>query len=126
MLPDFTTLTPRSTGTTDSLVLGGIPAREENFGVVYDGHLRVPRDGVYRFTLASDDGSRLIIDRNTVVNNDGVHGTTEQHGDIALKAGDHPFTLLFFQGVGGKDLGVRFEGPGIAQRPLSPDQLFHE
>ena len=125
-LPDFAALTPKLSGTTDSLVLRHIPATDENFGLVYDGYIRVPRDGVYRFYLLSDDGSRLIIDKDTVVNNDGVHWPIEQHGEIALKAGNHPFILSFFQGVGGKALGLQYEGEGVPRRTMSPDQLFHE
>ena len=126
MLPDFATLSPKSSGTTDSLVTGRIKTSGEKYGVVYDGYLRVPRDGVYRFFLLSDDGSRLVIDRDTVVNNDGIHWPTEKVGEIALRAGDHPFTLSYFQGAGGQALGLSYEGPGVLRQPLPPSQLFHE
>jgi hypothetical protein len=126
MLPDFAALTPKSSGTTDSLQLGRIPTGEENFGVVYDGYIRIPRDGVYRFYVWSDDGSRLILNKDTLVNNDGVHWPIELHGEIALKAGDHPFVLSYFQGTGGKALGLQYEGPGVPRQFVSPDQLFHE
>jgi hypothetical protein len=125
-LPDFQQLAPQSSGTTDSLVIGRISPSEKSFGIVYDGYLRVPRDGVYRFFLLSDDGSRLVIDGETVANNDGVHGPTEVLGEIALKSGDHPFTLLYFQGSGGKALSVWYEGPGIPRQVIPPMQLFHE
>ncbi|RPH37378.1 glycoside hydrolase family 2 [bacterium] len=126
MLPDFAALTPKSSGTTDSLVIGRIKASEDHFGIVYNGYLRIPRDGVYRFFLLSDDGSRLVIDRDTVVNNDGTHWPTEKRGEIALKAGDHPFTLSYFEDFLGDVLELSYEGPGIARQPISPDQLFHE
>ena len=126
MLPDFSTLTPKSSGTTDSLVIGRIKASEDHFGIVYDGYLRIPRDGVYCFFLLSDDGSRLVIDGDTVVNNDGPHGPTEQRGEIALKAGDHPFILSYFEDIGGEALELLYEGPGVPREPISANQLFHE
>ena len=70
--------------------------------------------------------ARLVMDRDTVVNNDGLHGPTEKIGEIALKAGDHPFTLMYFQGSGGKVLGLWYEGPGIQRQAVSPGQLFHK
>ena len=126
LLPDFGALVPKSSGTTDSLALGRISPSENSFGIVYDGYLRVPRDGVYRFFLLSDDGSKLVVDGQTVIDNDGIHGPTEKRGEIALKGGDHPFSLSYFQGSGGKLLDVGYEGPGIPRQAISPSQLFHE
>jgi hypothetical protein len=125
-LPDFSALSPKSSGTTDSLTTGGIRGSENNFGMFYEGCLKVPLDGVYRFFLVSDDGSRLVIDRDIVVNNDGVHGPTEKVGEIALKAGNHPFTLSYFQGTGGQELVLSYEGPGIQRQLVSPGQLSHD
>jgi len=73
----------------------GLPeyAREEYFGLSFEGWIQVPTTGIYRFTIASDDGSSLTIDGRTVVDHDGYHGLTRKSGSIALDAGRHTFRL---------------------------------
>ena len=44
------------------------------------GFLDVPSTGDYAFSTASDDGSRLWIDEELVVANDGHHGVMGQKG----------------------------------------------
>ncbi len=88
--------------------------RAEEFGLVFTGYLRVPRDGLYTFWLTSDDGSDLIIGDRTVIDHDGLHSATDQAGTIGLEAGLHRLTVRFFQRGGGRDLRLtgRLEGEG--------------
>ena len=57
----------------------------------------MPADGQYTFYTNSDDGSNLYIDNVLVVNNDGLHGATEQSGTIGLKAGKHAISVGYIQ-----------------------------
>src|SRR5262245_34772825 len=50
----------------------------DDFYVRWTGVLRVPKDGRYTFYLESDDGSRLFLDGQQVVNNDGQHEMVEK------------------------------------------------
>ena len=61
--------------------------RKEFFGLRFRGYLRVPATGVYGFHLSSDDGSRLILDGQTVADNDEIHGMGERTGWVGLAAG---------------------------------------
>lgn len=70
----------------------------DNFYVVWNGVLRVPKDGAYTFFLESDDGSRLVIDGKQVVDNGGLHPMEEKSGAAELKAGDHEIKVEFFEG----------------------------
>ena len=54
----------------------------------------------YLFTLNSDDGSALLIDGFTVIDNDGEHSAKAISGSIALEAGQHTIELQYFQGPG--------------------------
>jgi hypothetical protein len=57
---------------------------------------------------AAPDGSRLIIDGEIVVENDGVHYYLEQAGDVvALTSGRHTFELQYFHKEGKLFEGVR-------------------
>jgi len=64
VLPDFTRLTPLKTGTVSNFDLGameGLMSRNEHVGLQFTGYLQIPRDGLYTFSLTSDDGSQLFI-----------------------------------------------------------------
>lgn len=104
----------RTTATAPALT--GVERREQ-FGLTFEGYIRVPEDGIYDFTLASDDGSHLRIGSDVVVDHDGLHGMSERFGQIALRQGLHRFHLSFFQAGGGVGLSLRIRAPG------SPD--FH-
>ena len=47
---------------------------EDRFQTEVIGNLNITAAGTYQFRLTSDDGSRLLLDDNLVINNDGLHG----------------------------------------------------
>ncbi|HMQ48080.1 MAG TPA: DUF1080 domain-containing protein [Saprospiraceae bacterium] len=99
---------------------------EDHFALEYTGYLNVPKDNNYVFRLASDDGSRLYIDGQTVIDHDGLHGAENKDGEIALRQGLHPFRLVFFQGSGGKHVSLEwksFDDDGFNLIPAV--QFFH-
>ncbi|HYF69272.1 MAG TPA: family 20 glycosylhydrolase [Ohtaekwangia sp.] len=93
------------------------------FALTYSGLIEVHSDGIYTFYLSSDDGSTLQIGERMVINHDGFHGNVEKSGQIALRKGLHPFLLRYFDGGGGKDLTLLFEGPGI-EKKIVPESAF--
>ena len=106
-LPDFTALEPVGKLYTTRLDIAprsfkeGFPEvtdRLEWFGLQYRGVLRVERAGTYTFGLNSDDGSRLYIGSQLVIDNDFEHDPVLKTGSIALGAGEYPLTLTYFQG----------------------------
>ena len=99
--------------------------RETNFGLRFRGYIDCPREGVYTFSTSSDDGSSLRIGDVLVVDNDGLHGSREVSGQIALAAGRHAIEVLFFQRGGDIELGVAWEGPGISPAPIPAKALSH-
>ncbi|UCE20823.1 MAG: alpha-L-fucosidase [Candidatus Aminicenantes bacterium] len=123
-LPDFDELAPVSSGEVESFDISRRD-RKEHFGFRFTGYITVPRDGVYKFYVASDDGSRLFIGRDLVVDNDGLHGSVEVMGRIALEKGSHPITVGFFQKTGGVDFEVSYSGPRIEKQTIPASSLFH-
>lgn len=123
-LPDFSTLEVKSEGTASSLN-PAVGERRDNFGVIFDTYLLVPQDGRYTFHLGSDDGSRLLIDGEVVATMDGVHPVQYASNAIELKAGAHELQIEFFEGGGGEELYLQWEGPGIQRTNIeawfSPD-----
>jgi hexosaminidase len=99
--------------------------RAEGYGLVFRGLLTVPDDAMYEFALASDDGSTFTIGEQLVVDNDGLHGTQERTGMIALRAGRHPITVRFFQAGGGADLWLKVRRAGGDWQEIPASWLQH-
>jgi hypothetical protein len=64
------------------------------------GYLAVARAGNYTFTTSSDDGSRLFIDGQLIVDNGGIHGSQTATGRAQLEPGPH-FVLIEYEQAGG-------------------------
>lgn len=90
----------------------------EHFAFRCVGGIEIAETGVYRFLLTSDDGSRLRVDQETIVENDGEHAPREEEGEIALAKGLHDIEVFYFQGAEGKELRVEAEGPDRKRGPL--------
>ena len=124
VVPAFDSLTPLS-----RKVVGRIstaPAgKDEHFALLFDGYLRVPEDGIYKFYVTSDDGSLLWIDGKKIVDNNGTHGAREMEGEVPLQAGLHRFRTGYFQTVTGMELKVQWEGPSFGKRDLEGEVLWH-
>jgi alpha-L-fucosidase len=123
-LPDFSSLVPASQG--ESLGFDLAPRRQDDhFGFAYEGFVRLPADGVYVFSVESDDGSRLVVDGRELVLNDGVHAMEEREGETALAAGLHRLYVDFFEKTGQEGLRVSYKGPGLPKSLIPPDALRH-
>ena len=60
--------------------------------------IEIPEDNTYTFYINSDDGSKLYINNQLLIDNDGQHGQVELSGAIALTAGVHDVKVEYFQG----------------------------
>ncbi len=143
-LPDFALLSPVGYIYTYALNvptrfygqgMPGVTDRIEWFAIDYEADFWINKPGKYRFTLTSDDGSRLEVDGKLVVDNDGVHQTLTMGGSAVLEAGSHHIHVPYFQGprdevalvlevaAPGEEFHVfdlRDFRPGPAARPSAP------
>ena len=99
--------------------------RADDFALRFTGYIRVPHDGIYTFYTSSDDGSRLDIGGEPVVDNDGLHGANEQAGTAALRAGTHPIAVTFFEAGGNALLEFSWKGPGIPKQRVPREVFLH-
>ncbi len=95
------------------------------FGARIRGFIKVPTDALYTFYLTCDDGGVLKIDNDLVVDNDGQHSALLKSGQVALKAGSHPFAIDFIEAGGGFTLRLSYSTPGKAPQAI-PDDWFHQ
>ena len=98
--------------------------RNETISLRFEGVIKIPTDGRYKFYTTSDDCSRLYLNGKMVVNNGGTHGMEEKSGVVDLKAGLAPVVVTFSQGGGGVGLKVEWEGPEIPRAEIPKGVLF--
>ncbi len=98
---------------------------EENFAFEYSGYIKIPMDGIYTFYLSSNDGSRLYLNGDVFIDNDGPHGTREVSNATALRQGDYAIQLSYFQTGGGLFLKVFWKGPDFEKAEIPGSVLFH-
>ena len=104
----------------------GYPVEPKNdIGLVFDGYVEIPEDGIWSFYAYTDDGSRMMIDGQVVVDNDGLHSRNEKTGQAALRKGMHPIRIEYFdQGGGMLEAGFVLEDG--RREPFRPEQLWHK
>jgi alpha-L-fucosidase len=123
-LPDFSALAPKAEGVLPAPKLD-LKREHEYYGVVFSGYINVPAEGVYAFFLASDDGSRMMVDGQLLIDNDGLHGLEQKRGVAALEKGLHPVRIEYFNKTGGEELSVFWTGPGLRMEAVPASAFFH-
>ena len=98
--------------------------KKEHVGLVYNGLISITADNIYDFYLSSDDGSKLWIDGELLVN-DGLHGNEEKAMKVALKKGLHQLKLAYFQGTGGAALELKIASSTLKKQNIQRNLLFH-
>lgn len=98
----------------------GVTDREEWFAIDYTGKFWIDAPGTYRFSLLSDDGSRLWIDGQMVINLDGEHPPSGATVTATLTRGSHRIRVEYYQGPGYGVALVLAVAP-----PKSPYKIFH-
>jgi PA14 domain len=132
-LPNFAKMKPVGTIYTQSLNVPpqsftqgfpGVTKRFEWFAIDYTGRFWVAAPGLYRFSLLSDDGSKLYIDDELVIENDGVHPARDQRGEVDLTIGMHRIRVSYFQGPRMElALVMRVAPPGARFRIFTTDDF---
>ena len=88
----------------------GVPA--DNWSASYTGTLDPPTTGTYTFSLTSDDGSRLMVNGQQVINNWADQPPTTKTGTVSLTAGQKvSIEVDYFQDGGGSQLDLAWQPP---------------
>ncbi len=100
-------------------------APEDHFGLIYEGFVTVPEEGLYKLALGSDDGSLLYINNKLVIDNDGGHGMQFVKANLALKAATYSIKVVFFEGSGGQNLRLNVETPSGEKTEVPTEYFSH-
>jgi len=69
------------------------------FGIIFNTQMHITKSAVYKFSLNSDDGSRLWIGNKAIINNGGLHKMTVKEDSVYVEKGSYPVKIWYFQGI---------------------------
>ena len=99
---------------------------ERYIGLKFDGYIYIPETANYTISTLSDDGSKLFIDNELVVNNDGIHWLNEAYGVVKLEKGFHKININYFDQIGGTTLTCHIQEEGKQKQEINASQLYYE
>jgi hypothetical protein len=102
----------------------GVPA--DNFSVRWTGQVLSPATGNYTFRTVSDDGVRLWVNGQLIINNWTDHSpTTNVSAPIALVAGvKYDIKMEYYERGGGAVAKLLWSPPGQSTTVIPQSQLF--
>jgi len=99
---------------------------DNNFAIKFRGKIQAPIAGTYTFELQSNDGSKLFINADEIIDHDGEHGYTTASGQAILTEGFHDIEVQYFDGTGEARLELRWITPGETVAVVVPTgRFFH-
>ena len=99
--------------------------REDHFGLVFKGLLKIDEEGLYCLSLASDDGSKLWLDGELLWDLDRDGGGTREAW-LNLGKGYHRLEVQYFENYGGETMEVGLTGPGVDTTNIPANLLYYE
>jgi subtilisin family serine protease len=125
---NFNTLRNTKTDRTIDFNWGsGAPSNvnRDNFSVRWEGFIRPQYSQLYTFFLYSDDGSRLYINDQLVVNHWSDHGASEKSGTIQLTAGvNYAIRVEYYERSSGAVMRLSWSSPSQSKQVVPQARLF--
>lgn len=129
--PDFTMLKmTRTDANVNFRWGGGMPegsnlSSSETFSVRWLGKLQAPVTGRYRLITTSDDGVRLFINNQPILDHWSDHAATDDEGVIDLIAGAfYDIRLEFYENGGDAVIQLFWSYPGQSRQIVPTARLF--
>lgn len=94
------------------------------FSTRWTGTLHAPRTGEYTLFTRSNDGVRLWLDGQLIIDNWTEHSVTEDKAEVALQAGQaHKLKVEFFYAGGDVTMQLLWSGPGLDKQLIPTSNL---
>jgi len=88
------------------------------FSVRWRGEIEIPVTDTYTFTTRSNDGSRIYVNNQLVVEDWGTHAARDSSGTLALEAGSYPITVEYMQDGANANIIVSWESSLIPKQAI--------
>ena len=98
----------------------------DNFSIRWTGQVEAPVSGNYIFTTTADDGVRLWVNNNLVIDNWNDHPpTTDNTQSIALVAGQkYSIRMEYYESAVGAMAQLKWSYPGQGQQVIPQARLY--
>lgn len=96
----------------------------DTFSARFTGGIEAPMNGAYFFYVASDDGARLWVDDELVVDDWSIAGYHEASGLINLSRGRHDIRLDFVENFGPARVALFWKYPGQEKEIIPTINLY--
>jgi hypothetical protein len=95
------------------------------YSVRWTGQILAPASGTYTFATTSDDGVRLWVNGQALVDNWTGHAPTTNSGTITLTGAErYDIKLEYFQNKGGATISLAWTRPGATSEVIPSPDLF--
>ena len=115
----------KKSGITPVFGTDAVKQREDHFGIVFKGLLKIEKEGMYFFTVDSDDGSKVWLDGELLWDLNRPGGGSKEAW-VGLGAGYHRLEIQYFETYGREWLDLGLKGQGIDVPNLPTSLLFYE
>jgi len=127
--PDFTGLVGTRTDATVNFAWGAgapLPAMgNDTFSVRWIGQIIPVVTGVHTLTSLSDDGIRVWVNGQLLIDNWTDHAPTENSGTISLEAGRrYDIRIEYYENALGATLSLFWAAPGLSRQIIPAERLF--
>lgn len=96
----------------------------DTFSIRFTGEIEAPVSGAYSFYVASDDGARLWVDNDLVIDDWSIAGYYEASGSINLNSGRHDIRLDFVENFGPARVSLFWKYPGQKKEIIPTVNLY--
>jgi hypothetical protein len=101
------------------------PVNADKFSVRWTGKLRVPRAGDYTFYARSNDGVRVSIDGQLLIDNWVAHSDAEDKGTLTLRPNkSYNITVEYFQSGGNAVMQLAWQFAAGPRGIITPDRFL--
>ena len=100
----------------------GLP--HNHFSVLWEGFLQIKTSGKYTFISHNDDGFKLRIDKNVLINDWHAHAVNENRVTLSLEKGLHPIEVRYFDHIGNAVAKLSWITPYYTHEKPIPTQSF--
>lgn len=97
----------------------------DTFSARWTGYLKPNQTGTYTIFANTDDGVRVWINNQQIINNWRNQGATERSGTIQLEANKfYPLRVEYYENTGAAVAQLRWSGPSVTKQIIPQKNLY--
>jgi len=104
-----------------------LTTRDNYFSLRWSGYIKIEQNGYYQFYVNSDDGTKLWVNNQLIIDDWRGHATEEHSGSIYLNSGYYPITFEYLEvnGAANVKLGWRKPSDTSTIYPIPSNVLYY-